>query len=291
MNSLFSGLKAWYNRPKSSFESTSYFLILVFIVRTFLYGLYVVPTGSMEVTMLVGDRFLADKLTVWITPIKRGEIISFNDPVYPYSSNPVMHMWQQYVWGPGNWTKRVIGIPGDHVQGKIEDGKPVIYLNGEKLAEPYLNQYPLLALWRPTDTGIFSFLGNADSDAAYQGVVYRPYDPNKALNDQPFYSINADRVVKYAGIETPKMPGVADAYDLFDVVLGADEIWVQGDNRRNSHDSRHWGPLKLSLVHGRIVYRLVSLDSEEDWWFVDLIKHPIDFWSRVRWSRCFTTIS
>ncbi len=285
MSSVISNLRAWYNRPKSSFEITFYFLLFIFIVRTFLYGLYLVPTGSMETTMLVGDRFLADKLTVWFTPLKRGEIISFNDPVYPYSANPAKYLWEQYVWGPGNWTKRVIGIPGDRVQGKIEEGKPVIYLNGEKLSEPYLNQYPLLAVWRrmPSTNDFLSMRGDS--------IVYRPYDPNVALDDQCFYRISPERVVKLAGIETPKMPGVADAYDVFDVTLGPDEIWVQGDNRRNSHDSRHWGPLKLSLVHGRILYRLVSLDSDEDWWFVDLIKHPIDFWTRIRWSRCFTTVS
>jgi len=118
--------QAWYNQ-------IIVILTLVFLLRTFGFGLYQVPTGSMETTMLVGERFFADKLTVWFTSIKRGEIISFNEPIYKYSKNPFMNLWERYFWGPSNWTKRVIGIPGDHIQGKIEDGHPVVYLNGKKI--------------------------------------------------------------------------------------------------------------------------------------------------------------
>ena len=39
-------------------------LFVVFLIRTFGFGLYQVPTGSMETTMLVGERFFADKFTV-----------------------------------------------------------------------------------------------------------------------------------------------------------------------------------------------------------------------------------
>ena len=53
-----------------------------------------------------------------------------------------------------------------------------------------------------------------------------------------------------------------------------------GDNRLGSGDSREWGVLDGKLIHGRIVFRLWSIDSQESWWFVDLLKHPIDFWTR-----------
>lgn len=42
-------------------------LLIAFFIRTFFYGLYQVPTGSMETTMLVGERFLAEKLSVWFS--------------------------------------------------------------------------------------------------------------------------------------------------------------------------------------------------------------------------------
>jgi signal peptidase I len=74
--------------------------------------------------------------------------------------------------------------------------------------------------------------------------------------------------------------------DEFDVKLGEDEYWVMGDNRKNSSDSRAWGPLKRKMIHGKIVFRLYSIDSEEAWFILDLIKHPVDFWRRIRWERC-----
>ena len=63
-----------------------------------------------------------------------------------------------------------------------------------------------------------------------------------------------------------------------------------GDNRRGSFDSRGWGVLKGDLIHGRILFRLWSSDSDESWWILDLIKHPIDFWKRMRWSRCLNVV-
>lgn len=261
-------------------------LVIAFGIRTFFYGLYQVPTGSMETTMLVGERFLADKLTVWFSPPKHGEIITFNDPTYHYSNNAFTNWFQRYIWGPSNWTKRLIGVPGDHVQGRIEDGKPVIYRNGVKLNEPYLNKYPIIAQWR----------GKRPSEIEIrQGDVnfnYWSYDPNRPYNDQPFYRINPDLIVKISGKPAIRYPGTTHPHgeDVFDVHLGKNEYWAMGDNRLGSWDSRGWGKLDGKLIHGKIIFRLWSIDSTEDWWIVDLIKHPIDFWKRMRWSRCFQRV-
>src|SRR5690349_1627887 len=123
-------------------------LLIVFVIRTIGFGLYQVPTVSMETTVLVGERFFADKFTILFTSLKRGDIIAFNEPefLYHYSSNPIKRFWEQYVWGPRNLTKRVIGIPGDRLRGVVENGRPVIYLNDTVLEEPYLNKYPLICI-------------------------------------------------------------------------------------------------------------------------------------------------
>jgi signal peptidase I len=255
-------------------------IVLAVAIRTFIFGLYQVPTGSMETTMLVGERFFADKLTPFFRPITRGEIISFNDPAFVYSTNPVVKLFQQYLWGPANWTKRVIGIPGDHVQGVIEDGKPVVYLNGQKLDEPYLNKYPLV----PSEDGSF-----------------RSWDPKKPFNEQPFYRFDPDRMKQLqwryerAGQlsrldpATP-LPEYCGGSDTFDVKLGPNQYWVMGDNRLGSDDSRRWGILDGSLIYGRILWRILSIDSNESWLLLDILKNPIDFWTRVRWSRCLELV-
>ena len=253
-------------------------VLIAFIIRTFFYGLYQVPTGSMETTILVGDRFWADKLTVWFKSPTRGDIIAFNDPTYPYSLNPIAKGFQRYVWGPSNWTKRVIGIPGDHVRSVIEDGKPVIYLNDKKLEEPYLNKYPLIAVYAGSRDDV-------KNDA--RCIIHKSIDPKEPdLNKQPFYKINPGEIaLDQDGKPQALYPGTPLERDVFDVVLGDNQYWAMGDNRLGSFDSRAWGVLDGSLIHGKIVFRIWSLDSANDWWIVDLIKHPIDFWKRIRWGR------
>lgn len=271
-------------------------LMLVFLIRTFFFGLYQVPSGSMETTMLVGERFFADKLSYWFRDPKRGEIIACNAPTFKYSDNTGKRLVEKYIWGPDNWTKRIIGIPGDHVQGVIEDGKPVVYLNGQRLNEPYLNKYPLIYECK-------SYTQGCNND-----ICPKSYDPSKPFNQQSFYRINERFLIKNQRTGEIILDYPSQAYkspvpvpedstrfygnnaDEFNVKLGKDEYWLMGDNRRGSCDSRTWGPVKRDIIHGRITFRIWSVDSYESWWIVDLMRHPIAFWGRVRWSRFFQII-
>jgi len=285
-------------------------ILLVVLIRVFGFGLYQVPTGSMETTMLVGERFFADKFTVWFTSIKRGEIIAFNDPTYKYSDNKIVNVWQRYVWGPINWTKRVIGIPGDHVQGKIEGGHPVVYVNGKKLDEPYVNKYPLITGFKTIPHEKFVFLPHTElkdqpfmnSDITLEeiqktvGSITRfSYDPTKLWPEQPFYAtaISEKQLIKALPILQPGVPS-EEVSDIFDVVLGENQYWVMGDNRLGSYDSRGQGvgPIDGSLIHGRIKLCIFSLDSLNGWFTTDLIQHPIEFFTKMmRWSRCMRFVS
>lgn len=273
----------WMRRPnKSTFaqyvETIVIIVPLAFIIRTFFYGLYQVPTGSMETTMLVGERFFADKFTVLFRDLKHGDIIALNDPTYNYSENYFINLFQRYVYGPINWTKRVIGLPGDHIKGTVEDGKPALYRNGEKLDEPYLNKYPLKALYQD---------GKLD---------FRSYDAAYSFENQPFYLMNplavqiAQQILGQYDEESLLLPNTPTFskgrnVDEFDIHLGPNQIWAMGDNRKGSADSRMFGPFDKNLVHGKIIFRLYSLDSYDSWFILDLLKHPIDFWKRIRWNR------
>lgn len=283
----------WWNRPNKSvlMEYIQAFIVIIpiaFAIRTWGYGLYEVPTGSMETTLLRGERFVSDKFTfAFLRKPHRGEIIAFNSPLFNYSSHPVLNWWQHYVWGPENWTKRVIGLPGDHVVGKIEDGHPVIYINDEKLDEPYINKLTLI----PTTLG---------------WNEPRSYDPDYSYEDQPYYRMNGasikmiQKIFKENNIPSMRISGtpLADGgSDEFDIQLktkeqdGIDQYWVMGDNRLGSGDSRMFGTLDGSYIHGRIVFRLFSFDAENSWLIVDLIKHPLEFFGRFRWSRCLQSVS
>ncbi|HBL99009.1 TPA: signal peptidase I [Candidatus Dependentiae bacterium] len=277
---MFKRASAWLDRQNLVVQ-LGVLLGIVFLIRTFLFGLYLVPTGSMETTMLVGERFFADKLTPYFKTFKRGEIIAFDAPRFVYSTNPAKRMWQKYVWGPDNWTKRVIGLPGEHVKGVVENGKPVIYVNGKVLEEPYLNKYPLI--------GLLVRKGHGAHERA--GVVTKSFDPKIPFDKQPFYTIDSSDIIPGAdGMAYVLWPGTPQSFDTFDKQLGDDEYWVMGDNRLGSSDSRDWGVLKKEFIHGRILFRILSVDSQEGWLLWDIIRHPISFWSRVRKGRNFSMV-
>lgn len=315
----------WNWVSSDSTRELIFLLLIVVLVRTFGFGLYQVPTGSMETTMLVGERFFADKLTPLFSSPKRLDIISFNDPLYQYSNNRLVRLFQEYFWGPSNWTKRVIGIPGDKIRGTVENGHPVVYVNGVKLDEPYINKYPLIDIWTDNAKTVLaeakeqvlaqmSKCNIDDQQYSYllESVLCKyhrrvSYDPEKSFDQQYFYHMKEDQVMRGENRElsltlpgTPLPPDRAPAKhvsnstwngtDEFYIELDDHHYWAMGDNRLGSSDSRFWGPLDGRLIHGKILYRIWSVDSCEWLWLWDLIKHPIDFWSRVRWSRFFQRV-
>ena len=108
-------------------EWTITILLLLFLTTTLVQA-FVIPTGSMEDTLLVGDHLLVDKLAYapsgpaskYLLPyeqVKRGDIIVFRYPV---------DISQTFV-------KRCMGVPGD----RIRIINKQVYLNGVKLDEPY----------------------------------------------------------------------------------------------------------------------------------------------------------
>ncbi len=271
----------WVNKFNAWLDTKHWFLqiiillSLIFTVRTFVFGLYWVPTGSMEPTILVGESFFADKFTPLFTDIKRGDIVSFNAPNFVYSNNFFTRLFEEYVFGPDNWTKRVIGIPGDHVQGKVIDGKTYIYLNGQELDEPYVNPYPIVKVKEEAWQGSLDNIPGVGKVSWYSipflkkyvSTKYRVFDPQFSIDskEQPFYNLYKEEILPSRDrpqILYPRMQYPNDSIsDVFDVVLDKDEYWCMGDNRLGSFDSRGFGRVYRKMIHGRIVFRIFSLKS------------------------------
>jgi signal peptidase I len=126
--------------------------IFIFFVNTFLLQTYVIPSPSMENSMLIGDHLLVDKVKYSHSlgkldgvllpqqPIRRGMIITFSGPAEINRGEPAK-----------NLVKRVIGLPGDTL--KIIDNR--VFINGKVITEPYvsLKGYSVLANFPPAQPG------------------------------------------------------------------------------------------------------------------------------------------
>ncbi|MFH9009837.1 signal peptidase I [Streptomyces sp. NPDC017943] len=138
-------------------------VLIALVLKTFLVQAFVIPSGSMEQTIQIGDRVLVDKLTPWFgSRPERGDVVVFKDPggwlrdeqTGPKKEDPVVV--KQVKEGltfigllpsenEKDLIKRVVGVGGDRV--KCCDAQGRVTVNGVPLIEDYL--YPGAA---PSDT-------------------------------------------------------------------------------------------------------------------------------------------
>ena len=131
-------------------------VVLALFIRYFVGTPTIVKQRSMYPTLVEGDRLILNRLTKTFNKMpKRGDIITFEEPsklsykaeevdlsnpVAQYTNEPtsLIGKFKYYVleWGKRSYIKRVIGLPGEHIQ--IKDGK--VYINDEELDEPYLQE-------------------------------------------------------------------------------------------------------------------------------------------------------
>ncbi|MFC8718758.1 signal peptidase I [Kitasatospora sp. NPDC057198] len=127
-------------------------LVIALVMKTFLLQVFVIPSGSMEQTLQIGDRVVVDKFTPWFgAEPKRGEVVVFKDPGgwlendhKPSTDGPVLRNVKSLFSAVGllpsdderDLIKRVIGVGGDTVECCDEHGR--VSVNGTPLDEPYI---------------------------------------------------------------------------------------------------------------------------------------------------------
>ena len=96
-------------------------VLVALVLRALLFQAFWIPSESMEMTLQVDDRVLVNKVSYRLHDVNRGDVVVFERP--DYEQGQIRDL-----------IKRVIGLGGDVVEG--EDN--AIYINGERLIEPYL---------------------------------------------------------------------------------------------------------------------------------------------------------
>ncbi len=193
------------------------YCIIIAVVLALLFRYYIgtptiVQQPSMYDTLEEGQRLILNR---WVRTVNgeynRGDIITFEAPsesilsayevdydnpvaIYNYNPEGLLEKFTYYVleFTKTSYIKRIIAVEGDHI--KIEDGK--VYLNGEELDEPYL------------DDGVVT-----------EGGVYN------------------------------------------DIIVPEGCVFVMGDNREHSTDSRSFGCIPIERIESKVWIRFWPLDK------------------------------
>lgn len=212
-------------------------LVISWILQTFIGRQYVIPSESMESTLIgcegcSNDRIVVEKLSYDFGDPTPGDVVVFRVPdewgwagwVSPRSSNPVVHKIQDalswFGFSPpdeNDYVKRVIAVGGQTVECRNSDGVG-IKVDGKALTEPYVN----MDLQRKNLAD-----GNASGEA-----------------------INADGQLNSCL-----------GKDFGPVKIPDGSVWVMGDNRTRSSDSRyhmtddtHGGTVPVSDIRGKVQF-------------------------------------
>jgi signal peptidase I len=210
--------------PLESVASICTVLAVGLFLMTFVFQNFMIPSGSMEKTLLVGDHVLVDRITlapetkwapfVHYRDVQRGDIIVFQKP-HPVPPDPPEIVL----------VKRVIGIPGDKIH--LEHG--VVYLNGVAQNETYA-QLPK---------------NDEDPDDAY----------NQVRDDFPRYGVPVGATELWAQDEPSHVEGQ-------DIVVPPGKVFAMGDNREHSADGRFWGFVPRENILGRPLFNYWSFEAK-----------------------------
>ncbi|MFC9912035.1 signal peptidase I [Streptomyces sp. NPDC059862] len=206
-------------------------VLIALVLKTFLVQAFVIPSGSMEQTIQIGDRVLVDKLTPWFgSKPQRGDVVVFKDP--------------------GGW---------------LQDEQPT-----QKKEDP--------VVVKQVKEGL-TFIGLLPSDNEkdlIKRVVGVGGDRVKCCDSQGRVTVNGVPL-----IEDYLFPGNEPSATPFDITVPEGRLWVMGDHRSDSADSRshqdtdYGGTVSEEEVVGRAV----------------VIAWPLGHWTTLEEPKTYASVS
>ena len=199
-------------------------IVVVFVLRSFLFEPFKIPSGSMIPTLMIGDLILVNKFHYGVRlPVINTKIVANNDPqrgdvmVFRYPPQPSL-----------DYIKRVVGVPGDEVaylnKTLTVNGQPVPKVAQADFFDPDTMRYG--KQFQEQQNGkTYNTLNDNDRPAFVPGASDFPF------KDQCRYSVE--------GVVCKVPPG---------------HYFMMGDNRDNSLDSRYWGFVPEANIVGRAFF-------------------------------------
>ena len=258
----------------AEFRGLALMLLAVLAFHSFVAKPFYIPSQSMMPNLLVGDRLVVTKYpygfnwsSVSFHMLPRSDWRIFGGtPEYGDIVIPVHPLRSE------DYIKRVVGLPGDTIE--VKDGQ--IILNGTPVPQEMEPQLDLpLDINNPCDEGGFVITTDDDGKQVCRVPVFRETMPNGAT---------------YLVIDS--IEGAPND-DFGPVTVPNDAVFVMGDNRDHSADSRAQvnpiaggglgGAVPLSNIGGRAEFTTFSLDGTANW-------NPFSWWGALREGRAWRTL-
>jgi len=214
-------------------------IAVVFVLRSFLYEPFQIPSGSMMPTLLIGDFILVEKFSYGVKePVWQNTLIPVNLPkrgdvaVFKYPEDPRV-----------DYIKRVVGLPGDRI---VYKDKQLYIIPACDAAD--CGNYKALDM---ESLGEEEFTDAEDMMQVYRemlGEVAHKIIINPAKRDYVNHYYQQKDVKTYA----------------YEWIVPEASYFMMGDNRDNSADSRYWGFVPEQNLVGKAVATWISFEFYRD---------------------------